>query len=127
MKRMLFLVLTLMVLVPLTVQAQDKAKFGPFTALNLDAQIVEDVRVEGDNVYVKVQPDSRNASFTVKVADGNMADYRKWYDGTSEMAVKVYQGQQTDKQGYTYRISTTAKYIEYYLQGKLILQLERAK
>jgi hypothetical protein len=74
-----------------------------------------------------VPPDLRSATFTVKVADSNMADYRKWYDGTSEMTVKVYQGQQTDKQGYTYRVSTTAKYIEYYLDGKLILQLERAK
>lgn len=126
MKKMLFAMLALMITVPLTVQAQDKTKYGPFTALKLDAQVVEDVRVEGDNVYVKVQPDSRNAAFTVKVADSNMADYRKWYDGTSEMAVKVYQGQQTNKQGYTYRVSTTAKYIEYYRDGKLILQLERA-
>lgn len=127
MKKMLFPVLALMVMVPLTVQAQGQAKYGPFTALKVDAQVVEDVRVEGDNVYVKVQPDSRNATFTVKVSDSNMADYRKWYDGTSEMAVKVYQGQQTNKQGYTYRVSTTAKYIEYYLDGKLVLQLERAK
>jgi hypothetical protein len=126
MKKMLFPVLALMVMVPLTVQAQDQAKYGPFTALKLDAQVVEDVRVEGDNVYVKVQPDLRSATFTVKVADSNMADYRM-VDGTSEMTVKVYQGQQTDKQGYTYRVSTTAKYIEYYLDGKLILQLERAK
>ncbi len=125
MKRMLLSVLALMIMVPLTVQAQDKAKYGPFTALKLDAQIVEDVRVEGGNVYVKVQPDSRNASFIVKVADSNMADYRKWYDGTSEMVVKVYQGPKANKEGYTYRVSTTAKYIEYYLDGKLILQLER--
>jgi hypothetical protein len=124
---MLFSGLALMLMAPLVVQAQDKGQYGPFTALKLDAQIVEDVRVEGDNVYVKVQPGSRNASFAVKVADGNMADYRKWHDGTSERAVKVYQGPQTQYQGYTYRVSTTAKYIEYYLDGKLILQLERVK
>ena len=127
MKKMLFPLLALVVMAPLSVQAQDKPMYGPFTALKLDAQVVEDVRVESDNVYVKVQPDWRNSAFTVKLADGNMADYRKWYDGTSEMAVKVYHGQQTDKQGYTYRVSTTAKYLEYYLNGKLILQLERVK
>jgi hypothetical protein len=127
MKRMLFPVLALIIMAPLTVQAQDKATYGPFTALKLDAQIVEDVRVEGDNIYVKVHPDARSANFTVKVADQNMADYRKWYNGTHEMVVKVYQGPKDGKQGHTYRVSTTAPYIEYYLDGKLILQLKRVK
>jgi hypothetical protein len=125
---MLFSALALLVMaLPLTVLAQDKAEFGPFKALKLDAQVVEDVRVEGDNVYVKVQPGSRSASFTVKIADGNMADYRKWHDGSPEKAVKVYQSRQTDKQGYTYRVNTAARYIEYYLEGRLILQLERVR
>jgi hypothetical protein len=119
--------MVLMVMVPLTVQAQGKAAYGPFTALKLDTQIVEDVLVEGDNLYVKVQSNWRTAGFTVKASNQNMADYRKWYDGTSEMAVKVYQSEKNNKQGCTYRISTTAPYIEYYVDGRLILQLERVK
>ena len=125
MKTMLLAVLALMMIVPLGVEAQDKPTYGPYAALKVDSQVVADVRVEGDNLYVKVQPGSWNDSFTVKIADGNMADYRQWYDGASEKAVKVYQSQNSDKQGYTYRISTTAKFVEYYLGGKLVLQLER--
>lgn len=127
MKRNLLAMLVLMVMVPLTVQAQDKATYGAFTALKQDMQIVEDVLVEGDNLYVKMLPDWRNAVFTVKTSNQNMADYREWNDGTSEMTVKVYQSQNASKPGCTYRVSTTAAYIEYYMEGRLILQLERVK
>lgn len=125
MKKMVLAMLVLMVMAPLTLQAQDKPKYGAFTALKLDMQVVEDVLVEGDNLYVKVQPNWNNASFTVKASNQNMADYRKWNDGSSEMAVKVFQSQKGNKQGFTYRVNTTAPYIEYYLEGRLILQLER--
>jgi hypothetical protein len=127
MKQAIFAMMALMVMVPLAAQAQDKATYGAFTALKLDPQVVQDVLADGNNLYVKVQPNWRNAGFTVKASNRNMADYRKWHDGTPEMAVRVYQSDKSDKQGCTYRVNTTAPYIEYYLEGRLILQLERVK
>jgi hypothetical protein len=127
MKRTTLAMLVLMVMVPLTAQAQDKTTYGAFTALKLDTLVVEDVLVEGDNIYVKVLPNWRNATCTVRTSNQNMADYRKWNDGTFEMAVKVYQSQKSDKQGYTYRVNSTAAYVEYHLEGRLVLQLERMK
>jgi len=127
MQKLFRTVLVLLFSLPLVVQAQDKMKYGPFTAIARDAQTVEDVLVEGDNIYVKVKPEARGASFSVKVSDKNMGDYRAWNDGSSEKVVKVYQSQQANKQGYTYRVNTAANYIEYHLDGKMVLHLERAK
>ncbi len=127
MKKAFVVVFALAFFLPIALQAQEGAKFGAFTALKMDKQVVEGVVADGDNVYVKAAKDSWNASFTVKISNKNGADYRKWSDGKSEMAVKVYQGPKADKQGHTYRISTSAKYIEFFKEGKLVLQLERTK
>jgi hypothetical protein len=127
MKKSLVLVFALAFLFPMAVQAQEGAKFGPLIALKMDKHVVEDVLVNGDNIYVKVAKDSWNASFTVRISNKNGADYWKWSDDKPEMVVRVYQGPKSDKLGYTYRINTSANYIEYYKGGKLVLQLERMK
>ncbi len=41
------------------------------------------------------------------------------------MPIKVYHTQKKNKQGYTYRINTSAKFVEYWTNGELILLLER--
>jgi len=127
MKRFFVVVLALAFLFPIVVQAQEGTRFGPFTALKMDKQVVEGVVADGDNVYVKVAKDFWSASFTVKISNKNGADYRKWSGDKTEMVVKVYQGPKANKQGHTYRISTSAKYIEFYKEGNLVLQLERMK
>jgi hypothetical protein len=127
MKKGLIVVLALTFLFPSAVLAQEGTKFGPFTALKIDKQAVEGVVVDGDSIYVKVAKDFWGANFTVKISNKNGADYRKWSGDKTEMVVKVYQGPKASKQGHTYRIATTAKYVEFYKEGKLVLQLERIK
>jgi hypothetical protein len=127
MKKFFVVVLALAFLFPFAAQAQEGTKFGPFTALKMDKQVVEGVVVDGDNVYLKVAKDFWNASFSVKISNKNGADYRKWSGDKTESVVKVYQGQKANIQGHTYRVNTSAKYIEFYKEGKLVLQLERQK
>jgi hypothetical protein len=100
-------------------------QYGPFTALIVDKQVVEDVSAEGNDIYVKIGNQFQNATFSVKISNENKSDYRTWLNGQDEMQVKVYQSQKENRQGYTYRINTTAKYVEYWMDGKLVLHLER--
>jgi hypothetical protein len=127
MRKLFVAVLAFAFLCPIAVQAQEPAKFGPFSALKMDNQVVQGVAVDGDNVYVKVAKDFWNASFTVRISNKNGADYRKWSGDKTEMVVKVYQTDKVNKQGYTYKINSSAKFIEYHMDGKLVLQLERTK
>jgi hypothetical protein len=127
MRKLFIAVLAFAFLCPIAVQAQEPPKFGPFIALKMDKQVVEGVVVDEDNVYVKVAKDFWNASFTVKISNKNGADYRKWSGDKTEMLVRVYQTDKVNKQGYTYKINSSAKFIEYHEDGKLVLQLERTK
>jgi hypothetical protein len=54
-----------------------------------------------------------------------MESYRTWLNGGMEMPIKVYQSQKRNKQGHTYRVNTSAKFVEYWFNGELILHLER--
>ncbi len=127
MRKLFVAVLAFAFLCPSAVQAQGPATFGPFTALQMDKQVVEGVVADGDSVYVKVAKVFWNVSFTVKISNKNEADYRKWSGDRTEMVVNVYQTDKVNKQGYTYRINTSARFIEYHMGGKLVLHLERTK
>ena len=100
-------------------------KFGDFSAMKMDKDVVEDVFTQGNDIYLKINKAYWGATFTVKISNENMSGYRKWSSGDEAMTVKVYQSQKENRQGYTYRINTAAKYVEYWMDGKLVLHFER--
>jgi len=115
----------LLCLAPALAQAQDSTIYWPFTVLSVNEAIVKDVVIEGDDIYVKVNEDYWDIDVTVKLSDEYMESYRSWLNGDMEMPVKVYRSQVRNKQGHTYRINTSAKFVEYWYNGELILHLER--
>jgi hypothetical protein len=114
-------------LFPFSALAQEGPTYGPYVAISIDKAVVEDVLVEGNDLYVKVSPGYWGSEFIVKGSTMNNEIYTTWANGTKEMPVKVYQSQSKNKQGYTYRINTGAKFVEYWTGGKLILHLEKVK
>ena len=115
----------LLCLVPGLAQAQSSTIYWPFTVLSVNETIVDDVVIEGDDIYVKVNQDFWDIDVTVKLSNEYMEGYRSWLNGDMEMPVKVYRSQKRNKQGHTYRINTSAKFVEYWYNGELILHLER--
>ena len=122
MKKWLIVISFLVCLVSVPALAQ---KFGDFSAIKMDKDVVEDVFIQGNDIYLKINKAYWGATFKVKISNDNMSGYRTWSSGDEEMAVKVYQSQSQNRQGYTYRINTTARYVEYWMDGKLVLHLER--
>ncbi len=116
---------TLLCLAPALAQAQDSTIYWPFTVLSVNEAIVEDVAIEGDDIYVKLKEDHWDIDVTVKLSNEYMEGYRSWLNGDMEMPIKVYRSDVRNKQGYTYRINTSAKFVEYWANGELILHLER--
>lgn len=127
MKILLSVLLALFLFMPVTVQAQQGAKYGTFSAIMMDQDVVDHVLTEGNDLYVKVHRDYWDAEFIVKISNENMASYRQWLSGDWEFPINVYRSQQKGKQGYTYRINSAARYVEYWTGGKLILHLERVR
>ncbi|UCB48882.1 MAG: hypothetical protein JSW56_17470 [Deltaproteobacteria bacterium] len=127
MRVLLSVMLALFLFVPAAVQAQQGANPGTFSAIKMDQDVVDHVLTEGNDIFVKVHPDYWNAEFLVKISNENMAGYRQWLSGSWEYPTQVYRSNQKGKQGYTYRINTAAKYVEYWTGGKLVLHLMRGK
>jgi hypothetical protein len=122
MKRLFFVMAFLFCLVSVQAAAQ---QHGGFSVLEIDRNVVEDVFVQGNDIYLKVDKARWEDDFTVKISNENMAGYRTWLGGEEEMPVKVYRSPKENRQGYTYRTNTEAKYVEYWTNGKLVLHLER--
>ncbi len=113
-------------LVPLTTGAQP-ITYGPYSTLSIDTSVVEDALVEGKDLYVKVNKSYWNSEFIVKASAMKGEAYRQWENGTTEMPIKVYRSMAKQKQGYTYRISTSGRFVEYWTGGKLVLHLEKVQ
>jgi hypothetical protein len=112
---------------PCPALAQETAQFGPFSAFLVNKDVVEDVVTEGNDIYVKVAEPYQDKEFSVKISDENMAGYRRWQNGGQVMNVKVYQSDSGDKRGHTYRIHTTARFVEFWMEGNLVLHLRRSQ
>jgi hypothetical protein len=119
--------LALFLLVPTAIQAEQGTNPGTFSAIKMDQDVVDHVLTEGNDIFVKVHGDYWGAEFIVKISNENMASYRQWLNGSWEYPTQVYRSNQKGKQGYTYRINTSAKYVEYWTGGKMVLHLMRGQ
>jgi hypothetical protein len=123
MKRWFFVITILFCVVAVPAFGQEH---GDFSVLEMDRTVVEDVFVRGDDIHVKINSAYWDETFTVKISNENRADYRTWLSGEEEMIIKVYRSPRENRQGYTYRVNTAAGYIEYWVDGKLVLHLKRS-
>ena len=85
MKRLVSVCIIALCLTPLGLGAQEPARYGPFVALTVDKDVVQDVLVERNDIYVKVAEEHWGQGFTVKISDENMAGYRNWMNGEPEL------------------------------------------
>lgn len=115
----------LFLMVCVAAHAQQGMRYGSFFAIQLNNNYVDHVVAEGNDIYVKIKPAHQEANIIVRLSNENMNNYRTWLNGETEKEIKVYRSQIRNKKGYTYRINSSAPYIEYWADGYLILQLER--
>lgn len=99
--------------------------FGPYEAVAINSSVVNDVKVEPDgNVFLQLLPDHKETELIVKISNGYFADYRVWWHGEYELVSPANQGKAP--YGWTDRVNTGALYVEYWMDGNVILHLKRA-
>ncbi len=99
-------------------------EFGPYVALSRDANIVKDVKVEENGrIYLLLNPEFREEEIILKNSSGLKDGYRKWSNGELELVSPANQGKAAGE--YTDWVTTSGNYIEYYMEGKLILHLAK--
>ena len=99
--------------------------FGPYVALSIDSDIVKDVKVTDEGrIYLLLNPVHKEKEIVLKNSSTLKSGYRKWFNGEYELVSPASQGKAPNE--YTDWVETTGNYIEYYMDGKLILHLGKA-
>ena len=101
-------------------------QFGDWIPILMKNNYVEKVTVEGNSIMVKLAPPYREKAIIVRISDGERSQYRYWLNnGKIDFPVKVYRT--GEKEGYTYRIHTSANFLEYWDGETLFLHLTKVK
>jgi len=103
---------------------QTTSQYGNYTAISIDRNVVKDVIVKGKDIYVKLSPFYTSA--VARISNNKSSSYRKWYNGSLDNKLKISNKTSSkNKKGYTYRVNSSAKYIEYIINGKVVLHLKK--
>ncbi len=104
---------------------ESEETFAPYVALVRNKEIVKDVKVEENGrIYLLLNPDYKEKEIILKNSNGNKSGYRKWFNGEYELVSAANQGKAANE--YTDWVVTSGNYVEYYLDGSLILHLKKA-
>lgn len=100
-------------------------RFGPYEVVSINKAVVNDVKVESDgNVFLQLLPDHKDKELVVKISNEYFAGYRQWWHGKYDLVSPANQGKAP--YGWTDRVNTGARYVEYWMDGDVILHLKRA-
>lgn len=105
-------------------QDAEQTEFGPYVALSRDANIVKDVKVEENGrIYLLLNPEFKENEIKLKNSSALKSAYRNWFNGELELISPANQGKAPGE--YTDYVTTSANYIEYYMDDALILHLAK--
>ena len=100
--------------------------FGPYTALARNGEVVKDVKItDNGRIYLLLNPAHKEKEIILKNSNFFRDGYRNWFDGKKELISPANQGKAPNE--YTDWVETTGNYIEYYLDGDLILHLVKTE
>lgn len=108
--------------------SKDPKRIGPYRALTFDESILQEViyRESDNTVWLRLRPEKRNEEIVVKISNQKFANYRKWFTTDDfELVSPANAGKQPN--ALTDWLTTQARFIEYYMNDKLFLHLERVK
>ncbi|MGC9452558.1 MAG: hypothetical protein ACP5I4_14060 [Oceanipulchritudo sp.] len=122
---MVICLLAAVLMIPHTLEAN--VRFGPYEALSINSDVIRGVKVEENGrIWILLNPAYRERELIVKISNREGSDYRKWYtSGTEELVSPANQGKQAN--AWTDWIETEAGYIEYWMNGQLVLHLVKVE
>ncbi len=112
---------TLIVIVGLILSFSILAEELSVNILARDESVVTAVRTEGDNIWIKLSKDHLTDVITVRLSNNNQDSYRTWFNGSTDLVSSGYRG----NGAWSDRVQSKANFVEYWLDDKLVLHLER--
>ena len=103
---------------------QERGRFGPFRTLMINRDVVEGFFAREGRIHVMLSSEAVRSRVVVKASDSKGSEYRAWASGRTELVLGTGRlpGGIDDSENW---VETSARYVEYWLDGELILHLER--
>lgn len=99
-------------------------RFGSYEALSIEREIIRGVRHADDGkIWLMLNPAYKEREIQLKISAQKGAAYRKWFTGDEVLISPAGQGKAANE--WTDWIRTESRYIEYWMDGRLILHLRR--
>lgn len=118
------LMLPVLLVLAASLPASAAVRFGPYEALTISEEIIRGVKVDDDGkIWLLLNPDYIDKEITLKISSRKGTEYRKWHNGEYELISPT--GQDKRPNQWTDWIRTQSRFIEYWMDGKLILHLEK--
>lgn len=115
-----------MVLLLLPVALMGAVRFGPYEALTINSDVIRGVKVEeSGKIWLLLNPDYRERELVVKISNEKGTGYREWHHGGYELVSPAGQGKQANQ--WTDWIEVKAPYIEYWMDGQMVLHLKKVE
>lgn len=104
--------------------AQEPPRFGPFIALVMDTDYVTDVKYDDDTkIWILLRPQHKDKELILRLSNQDKKSYRKWANGEYQFVAVAERGNAANQ--FTDWIRTTANYVEYWIDDKMVLHLKR--
>jgi hypothetical protein len=99
-------------------------RFGAYEALVIESEVIVGVKhADDDKIWLMLNPAYKEREIQLKISASKGADYRKWFTGNEVLISAANQGKAANE--WTDWVRTQQKYIEYWMDGRLILHLRR--
>ena len=100
--------------------------YGPYTAVIRGGEIIRDLEIaEHGSIYPLLNSDHKEKEIVLKNSNFFKSGYRNWFDGMQELVSPVSQWKAPNE--YADWVETPGNYVEYYMEGKLILHLAKTE
>lgn len=122
--RMGWLVVALAVILMSAPVSAENPRFGPYEAIHINSDVIRGVKVDDDRkIWLLLNPKYKEKELLLKASNAESSGYRKWENGSQELISPANQGKAPNQ--WTDWVRTKAPYVEYWMDGQLVLHLKK--
>lgn len=101
-------------------------RFGPYEAVVINSEVIRGVKVDDSKkIWLLLNPRYKERELRLKISNQEGSGYRKWFTGDEVLVSPANQGKAPNQ--WSDWIRTEANFIEYWLDGNLVLHLKKAE
>mgnify|MGYP006275515195 CR=1 FL=1 len=113
-------------LLPALSATAENPRFGPYEAIVINPDVIRGVKVDDeDRIWLLLNPEYKEEELVLRISNRKGAGYRDFENGEKELVSPANQGKRAH--AWTDWLRTEAAYVEYWMDGRMILHLKKVR